>query len=64
MESKDYIATIRIHDNFRIKVTAFSEKDAWRQATNRVKDICYNNLRVGNVFTLTQVALEEVGVKE
>jgi hypothetical protein len=64
MKSKDYIATIRIHDNFRIKVTAFSEKDAWRQATRRVQDICYHDLRVGNLFVLTQVAIEEVEAKE
>lgn len=60
MESKEYIATIRIHDDFRVRVTAFSEKDAWRQATRRVQDICYNDLRVGNTFVLTQMALEEV----
>lgn len=64
MESKDYIATIRIHDDFRVKVTAFSEKDAWRQATRRVQDICYNDLRVGNTFVLTQMSLEQVEGRE
>lgn len=60
-ELKEYIASIRIHDDFRVKVQAFDESDAWRQATHRVQDLRYKDLRVGNTFVLTQVALEEVG---
>lgn len=64
MELKEYIATIRIHDDFRVKVSAFDESDAWLQATHRVQDMRYHDTRVGNAFILTQVALEEVRVKE
>lgn len=64
MEEKDYIATIRIHDDFRVKVSAFDESDAWRQATHRVQDLRYMNTRIGNTFVLTQVALEEVEAKK
>ena len=60
MEEKDYIATIRIHDDFRVKVSAFDAKDAWYQATRRVQDMRYENARVGNNFVLTQVSLEMV----
>ena len=63
-ELKEYIASIRVHDDFRVKVLAFDESDAWRQATHHVQDLRYTNLRIGNTFVLTQVALEEVGGKE
>ena len=61
MELKEYIATIRIHDDFRVKVSAFNESDAWYQATRRVQDLRYENTRVGNTFVLTQVSLDPVG---
>lgn len=61
MELKDYIATIRVHDDFRVKVSAFDERDAWLQAMHRVQDMRYHNTRVGNTFILTQVSLESVG---
>ena len=64
MEQKDYIATIRVHDDFRVKVSAFNESDAWLQATHRVQDIRYQNARVGNHFVLTQVTLEPVGAEK
>ena len=63
-ELKEYIASIRIHDDFCVKVLAFDESDAWTQATHRVQDLHYKDIRIGNTFVLTQVALEEVGVKE
>lgn len=61
MEQKDYIATIRIHDDFRVKVSAFNDSDAWLQAIHRVQDMRYENTRIGNTFILTQVSLEPVG---
>ena len=64
MELKEYIATIRIHEDFRVKVSAFDENDAWLQATHRVQDMRYHNTRVGNTFILTQVSLEPVGDKK
>ena len=63
-ELKEYIASIRIHDDFRVRVQAFNESDAWTQATHRVQDLRYTNVRIGSTFVLTQVAIEEVGVKE
>lgn len=64
MEMKEYVATIRIHDDFRVKVSAFDAKDAWYQAMHRVQDMRYENARVGNHFVLTQVSLESVGAEK
>lgn len=58
MELKEYVATIRIHEDFHVKVSAVDEDDAWLQATHHVQDIRYHNARVGNCFVLTQVSLE------
>ena len=63
-EQKDYIATIRAHDDFRVKVSAFNESDAWHQATRRVQDLRYEDARIGSTFILTPVSLEPVEAKK
>ena len=60
MKFKEYIVTIRIHDDFPIRVAAYSEEDAWHQAARRVQDMHYKDIRVGNSFVLTRMKLEEV----
>lgn len=60
MKFKEYIVTIRIHDDFPIRVAALNEEDALRQATRRVQDMHYKDIRVGNSFVLTQMKIEEV----